>query len=485
MTAEIHDFRNGRADRAPPGPFNIEAEQALLGAILINNDAFGRVSGFLKSDHFSEELHRRIYDVASQLIRAGKVATPITLKTFLGDADLGGVTIPQYLARLAAEATAIINTEDYGRTVYELAARRDLVGIGDRLARLAQDQPVAMTCADVAAIALEELHVIAATTPNNLTRHVAEVADELMSEIEGVLNGSVSARAVTTGFQDMDRAMNGYEPGELVIIAARPGMGKSVWGNASSYRCARTGVGVLEFPLEIGAAQMVARHLADIGYRGAGRSAAFRDIGKRAGDMPEDQVEAVREAHRRLRDLPIVIDGRSRVTVAQIGAKVAQVKRDMRARGVELGLVVLDHLDFIAASDRYKGMRTQEIGEIVLGLKDIARSQAVCVLLMSQLSREVERRGAKERRPTLADLRNSGDLEQVADVVAFLYREEYYATRSAEYLSGDPAAFDAALAARGKLEVILAKVRSGPTPVIHLWCDVASSSISSFERGHG
>ena len=228
---------------------------------------------------------------------------------------------------------------------------------------------------------------------------------------------------------------------------------------------------------------MVARHLADIAYRGTGRSPAFRDIGKRAKEMPDDQVDAVRDAHRRLRNLPIVIDGRSRITVAQIGAKVAQVRRDMRARDIGLGLVVLDHLDFISASDRYRGIRVQEIGEIVLGLKDIARSQGVCVLLMSQLSREVEKRSAMERRPTLADLRNSGDLEQVADVVAFLYREEYYATRSPEYIAGKPEAVDAALAVRGKLEVILAKVRSGPTPTIHLWCDPAASSISSFERG--
>ena len=123
-------------------PHNIEAEQALLGAILINNDAFDRVSDFLKPEHFSEELHKRVYDVASQLIRAGKVATPITLKTFLGDADLGGVTIPQYLARLAAEATAIINAEDYGRTIYDLAVRRDLILIGEDIVNGAYDAPV-------------------------------------------------------------------------------------------------------------------------------------------------------------------------------------------------------------------------------------------------------------------------------------------------------------------------------------------------------
>ena len=309
MSAEIHDFHRGRAERQPPGPINIEAEQALLGAILINNDAFSRVSAFLKPEHFSEEVHRRIFDVASQLIRAGKVATPITLKTFLGDADLGGITIPQYLARLAAEATAIINTEDYGRNVYDLAARRDLVGIGDRLAKQAQDQPVAMTCADVAATCLEELHVIAATTPANPSRHVSAFADDLMLEIEGILAGDVSVRAISTGYADLDRAINGLEPETVVIIGGRPGMGKTAAANSIGNRCARTGVGVLEFPLEIGAAQMTARHLADLAYRGTGRSPAFRDIGKRAKEMPEDQVQAVREAHERLRQLPIVIDG--------------------------------------------------------------------------------------------------------------------------------------------------------------------------------
>ena len=122
-------------------PHNIEVEQALLGAILVNNDAFDRVSDFLQPEHFSEELHRRIYDVGSQLIRAGKLATPITLKTFLGEQDLGGVTIPQYLARLAASATTIINAQDYGRTIYDLAVRRDLIVVGEDIVNSAYDAP--------------------------------------------------------------------------------------------------------------------------------------------------------------------------------------------------------------------------------------------------------------------------------------------------------------------------------------------------------
>ena len=126
-------------------PHNVEAEQALLGAILVNNDAFDRVSDFLRAEHFSEELHRRIFDIASQLIRAGKLASPITLKTFLGEHDLGGVTVPQYLARLAAEATTVINAEDYGRTIHDLALRRDLILIGEDVVNAAYDAPVGVS----------------------------------------------------------------------------------------------------------------------------------------------------------------------------------------------------------------------------------------------------------------------------------------------------------------------------------------------------
>ena len=484
MSATVHTF--ARAGASLPIPEAIEAEQAVLGALMIDNAALAAITPHVGAEDFGEPIHARIFDVASVLIGEGKPATPITLKTFLGDHDLGeGVTISSYLANLVAGAMPLCSAPGAAKFVRSLAARRRLIAAAAALDQRSRDVAVRDDPAEIAAEVMLELQSIAASAATDTARPIAGFADDLMDEVEGVLSGSVTARLVTTGYDDMNRAMNGYEPGTLVIVAGRPGMGKTTYANASGYRCARSGVGVLEFPLEIGTAQMTARHLADIAYCGSGRSPAFRDIGRRATEMDEGQVAAVRAAHARLRELPIVMDGRSRVTVPQIAAKVAQVKRAMRAQGIELGLVVLDHLDYIAASDRYRGMRTQEVGEIVLGLKDIARSQGVCVLLLSQLSREVEKRSPKDRRPTLSDLRNSGDLEQVADVVAFLYREEYYATRSAECLAGDPLAIEAAINARGKLEVILAKVRAGPTPTIHLWCDPASSSISSFERGRG
>src|SRR5476651_865732 len=149
------------AYRTPP--HNIEAEQALLGAILVNNDAFDRVSDFLRSDHFIEEIHRRIYEIAGSLIRAGKLASPITLKTFLGEHDLGGVTVPQYLARLAAEATTVINAEDYGRTIHDLALRRDLILIGEDVVNAAYDAPVGVSPREQIEEAERKLYSVAET----------------------------------------------------------------------------------------------------------------------------------------------------------------------------------------------------------------------------------------------------------------------------------------------------------------------------------
>ncbi len=221
-------------------PHNIEAEQALLGAILINNDAFDRVSDFLRAEHFSEEIHRRIYDVASQLIRAGKVATPVTLKTFLGDADLGGVTIPQYLARLAAEATAIINTADYGRTVHDLATRRDLILIGEDIVNGAYDAPVDISPREQIEDAERKLYSIAESGRYDggfqpfseaLTHAVDRAAAAF--ERDGGLSG------ISTGMHDLDRIMGGLQASDLVIVAGRPGMGKTALATNIAFTIAK------------------------------------------------------------------------------------------------------------------------------------------------------------------------------------------------------------------------------------------------------
>src|SRR3954464_15159976 len=209
-------------------PNNIDAEQALLGAILVNNDAYYRVSDFLEPEHFFEDLHRRIYEVATSLIKAGKVATPITMKTFLGDQDLGGITVSQYLARLAAEATTVINAEDYGRTIYDLAVRRNLINIGEDMVNIAYDAPVESSPRDQIEEAERRLYALAET--GRYDGGFQRFSDALTAAIgmaaaaykrEGALSG------ISTGLVDLDRSLGGLQPSDLVILAGRPAMGKT------------------------------------------------------------------------------------------------------------------------------------------------------------------------------------------------------------------------------------------------------------------
>src|SRR5687767_6004967 len=209
-------------------PNNIDAEQALLGAILVNNDAYYRVSDFLEPVHFFEDLHRRIYEIATTLIKAGKVATPITLKTFLGDQDLGGVTVSQYLARLAAEATTVINAEDYGRTIYDLAIRRSLIGIGEDLVNTAYDAPVETSPRDQIEETERRLYELA--EPGKYDGGFQRFSEALTTAIDMAGNafkrdGKLSGMA--TGLADLDRMMGGLQPSDMIVLAGRPGMGKS------------------------------------------------------------------------------------------------------------------------------------------------------------------------------------------------------------------------------------------------------------------
>src|SRR5918993_642522 len=263
--------------RTPPS--NIEAEQALLGAILVNNDAYYRVSDFLEAGHFFEDLHRRVYEVATSLIKAGKVATPITLKTFLGDQDLGGVTVSQYLARLAAEATTVINAEDYGRTIYDLAVRRNLITIGEGMVNTAYDAPVESAPRDQIEEAERRLYELAET--GRYDGGFQRFSDALTTAIdmaaaaykrEGKLSG------IACGLADLDRMMGGLQSSDLVILAGRPGMGKTALATniafniAKAYEAEKQPDGSLHtvnggivgfFSLEMSAEQLATRIIAE------------------------------------------------------------------------------------------------------------------------------------------------------------------------------------------------------------------------------
>lgn len=455
--------------RTPPS--NLEAEQALLGAILVNNDAYYRVSDFLEAEHFIEDLHRRIYEVATSLIKAGKVATPITMKTFLGDQDLGGVTVSQYLARLAAEATTVINAEDYGRTIYDLAIRRSLINIGEDLVNVAFDAPVDSSPRDQIEEAERRLYSIAETgrTDGGFQRF----SDALTAAIdmaaaaykrEGALSG------VSTGLIDLDKSLGGLQPSDLVILAGRPAMGKTslvtniAFNIAKAYRAEKQQDGSLKtvnggivgfFSLEMSAEQLATRIIAE--------QSGVPSYKIRRGDMREDDFYKITEAAREMQSIPFYIDQTGGISIAQLTARARRLKRQ---RGLDV--LIVDYLQLLSGSSKKGENRVQELTEITTGLKALAKELSVPLIALSQLSRQVEARD--DKRPQLSDLRESGSIEQDADVVMFVYREEYY-LKNKEPKPGTEEYFKWQTEmdqVHGKAEVIIGKQRHGPTGTVQL-----------------
>jgi replicative DNA helicase len=452
-------------------PNNIDAEQALLGAILVNNDAYYRVSDFLEPVHFFEDLHKRIYEIATTLIKAGKVATPITLKTFLGDQDLGGVTVSQYLARLAAEATTVLNAEDYGRTIYDLAIRRSLIGIGEDLVNTAYDAPVETSPRDQIEETERRLYELAET--GKYDGGFQRFSEALTTAIDMAANafkrdGKLSG--IATGLTDLDRMMGGLQPSDMVIIAGRPGMGKTALATNIAFNIAKAyefeklpdgshktvnGGVVGFFSLEMSAEQLATRIIAE--------QSGVPSYKIRRGDIREDDFYKITDVARDMQAMPLYIDQTGGLSIAHLAARARRLKRQ---RGLDL--LVVDYLQLLSGAAKKGDNRVQEMTEITTGMKALAKELNVPILALSQLSRQVEQRD--DKRPQLSDLRESGSIEQDADVVMFVFREEYY-LKNKEPKPGTEEHFkwqDEMNKAHGRAEVIIGKQRHGPTGTVQL-----------------
>ncbi|MGB3502126.1 MAG: replicative DNA helicase [Mesorhizobium sp.] len=452
-------------------PNNIEAEQALLGAILINNDAFYRVSDFLKPVHFYEPLHKKIYEVTGELIRMGKIASPVTIKTFLpSDAKVGDMTVQFYVARLVSEAVNVINAADYGRAIYDLATRRALITVGEDMVNIAYDAPVDMSPQSQIEDAERRLFELAETgrydggfeSFNDAVKTAVDLANAAFMR-DGGLSG------ISTGFRDLDRRMGGLQPSDLIILAGRPGMGKSALATnmafhiANAYEPAQQADGSFKaasggvvglFSLEMSSEQLATRIISE--------QTEIPSSKIRRGEISEADFEKLVAASQVMSKLPLYIDQTGGISIAQLSARARRLKRQ---RGLDV--MIIDYVQLMTgASKKASENRVQEITEITTGLKALAKELNVPIVALSQLSRQVESR--EDKRPQLSDLRESGSIEQDADVVLFVYRDEYYLKNKEpkpgtdEYIKWEGDMNDA----RGKAEVIIAKQRHGPTGMV-------------------
>jgi replicative DNA helicase len=455
-------------------PHNIEAEQALLGAILVNNEALYRVSDFLEPRHFVEHIHQRIFELSVTLIRSGKLATPVTLKTFLpADLDIAGLSLNQYLARLAAEATTIINAEDYGRVIYDLAIRRDLIKIGEEMVNVAYDAPVDSSPRDHIEDAERKLFEVAESGryeagfqgfTNALTKAVDMAARAYQREEK--LSG------LPTGLRDLDTYMGGLQSSDLIIIAGRPGMGKTALATNIAYNVAHAFLprtkadGTIEameggrvgfFSLEMSAEQLATRIISE--------QTEIPSSTIRRGQISDADFDKIVAFSESMQKLPLHIDETGGLSIAQLAARARRLKRQ---RGLDL--LVIDYIQLIQGSTRRaQEGRVQEVTEITTNLKALAKQLNVPIIALSQLSRQVENR--EDKKPQLADLRESGSIEQDADVVLFVYREAYYLgnseprDRNSQEHGEWQAKFEKV---KYEAEVIIGKQRHGPTGTIPL-----------------
>ncbi len=473
MAEAARAFDDTQSQLYREAPSNIEAEQALLGAILVNNDAFYRVSDFLKPTHFHEPLHRTIYEVTGDLVRMGKTANPVTIKTFLpANEKVGDITVAQYLARLAAEAVTIINAEDYGRAIYDLATRRALITIGEDMVNIAYDAPVDMPPQTQIEDAERRLFELAETgrydggfeSFTDAVKLAVDMANAAYSR-DGHLSG------IASGFDRLDTLMGGLQRSDLIILAGRPGMGKTslatnmAFNIANAYEPAQQADGSFAaanggvvgfFSLEMSSEQLATRIISE--------QTEIPSSKIRRGEINEADFEKLVACSQMMQRIPLYIDQTGGISIAQLAARARRLKRQ---RGLDV--LVIDYVQLMQGSSaKSQQNRVQEVTEITTGLKALAKELEVPIIALSQLSRQVESRD--DKRPQLSDLRESGSIEQDADVVLFVYREEYY-LKNREPKPGTEEYFkwEAEFAeARNKAEVIIAKQRHGPTGSVEL-----------------
>ncbi len=479
-------------------PRNEEVEVALLGALLRDNRSYEKVAEALRAEHFSAPVHQRIYGCIAKLIDAGQEARPTTLRHLLEQdpliVDVGGVN---YLYELIANVVTVLNVASYAETIRDLYLKRELIRLGETVVNEAYDVSDPLDTAEKQ-VERAEHHLYEVVTTGRFNDGLVSLKDATVRALDSAAQAfrkETHVVGVTTGFRPIDGLLGGLHPSDLIILAGRPAMGKTALATTIAYNAARRyrsfkdkngrvieeGGKVLFFSMEMSAEQLAGRLLS---------AAALVSSDKiRRGDITEQQFRNISEASRTLHELPFFIDDTPALSSSGLRQRARRMKR---LHG--LNLIVIDYLQLMqGAPDRRSDNRVQEVSEITRGLKALAKELNVPVLALSQLSRQVEQR--EDKHPQLSDLRESGSIEQDADVVGFVYREEYYlqqqppeerATDTGDKFEKRLIKYNERLAeSKNVAKFIIAKQRHGPVGTVELYFDADHARFGDpIDRAH-
>lgn len=459
-------------------PQNLEAEQALLGAILANNKAFEKVSEFLKPQHFADSMHAKVFEVMSKLISRGHIADVITLKNFFEqEGTLNDVGGHKYLVKLADSATPLTNAEYYAQFIYDKFLRRELIATGFEIVNNATKEDLDIDASEQIESAERKLFDLA--NQGDSRGGFVDFAEALTSSlgnIEKAFQKEGKISGLPTALDALDNKIGGLNNSDLIIIAGRPAMGKTALATNIAYNVAEymahakdleeKSKGVAFFSLEMSADQLATRVLSTVTQTNGHKM--------RTGELDNSEFTRIAAAVRELEKIPLYIDDTPGLNINSIRTRARRLKRN---KG--LGAIIIDYIQLIVGtgSKKNEGNRVQELSEISRGLKILAKELDLPVIALSQLNRGVEQRD--DKRPLMSDLRESGSIEQDADIVMFVFRENYYiqneepkqkAAETPEHLQTRMDEWEARRrATQNVCEVIVGKQRHGPTGTVQLF----------------
>ncbi len=446
-------------------PSNIDAEQALIGSVLVNNDIIDEVASIINFNEFYDPVHSKIYSSIEKLHNKGMIANPITLKTsFEKDDNLSEVGGTEYLVKLTRLSSSVKQSIDYAKIIHEKFVKRELFKISEYLSEDAIDEKLEKSGEDIIQDTEKMLFDLAERgTFNQSFLKFDQALDQTIEMATNAMKSDSGIVGIPTGLNDLDERLGGLHKSDLVIIAGRPSMGKTALATNIAYYAAKKVLddgeakktSIAFFSLEMSSEQLATRIISE--------QSRIKSNDIRRGKVTEEEFNRLIETSRNIHQLPLIIDETPAVTIATLSNRARRIKRKFG-----LNLIVVDYIQLMSSGSRRYDGRVQEISEITQGLKALAKELNVPVLALSQLSRAVEQRD--DKKPQLADLRESGSIEQDADVVIFVFREEYYvANKEPKMGTTEHMEWQSKMSEiNGQANLIIGKQRHGPTGTINV-----------------